>query len=385
MIILSVVIGLVAGVSVLSLYKGMMNSRVRTVIDTEAGHLQLHAPLFKQDYHPSFVLPDSTDLLSGIRSSPAVKLAAPRTIINGMLVTTTGSAGVQVNGVVPEIEYKISQLEKKIIAGSGFDPAKNNQIMIGKKLADKMKLRENSKLVLTFTDSSDNIVSSAFRVIGIYQSSNAPLDEVNVYVRQAVLNELLLTGNSFHEIGILLNKDEDLDAEMARLKKLFPGILVESWKEISPETQLLVKTVDTYSLIFMIIILIALSFGILNTMLMSVLERTREIGMMVALGTSRKRIFLMVFLETLLLTMLGTPVGLVTSYFTISYFEKYGLDLSGKEEMMASFGFNTLIYPSFPWEKIIMILVLVAATAIISCIYPSFKALKLQPVEALRR
>jgi ABC-type lipoprotein release transport system permease subunit len=248
-----------------------------------------------------------------------------------------------------------------------------------------MKLRENSKLVLTFTDSSDNIVSSAYRVVGIYQSNNAPLDEINVYIRQAGLNELLLIGNSFHEIGILLKNDEDLAATMDRLQKTFPGILVESWKEISPETQLLVKTVDTYSLIFMVIILIALSFGILNTMLMSVLERTREIGMMVALGTSRKRIFLLVFLETLLLSMLGAPVGLAGGYFLINYFERYGLDLSGKEEMMASFGFNTLIYPSFPWEKIIMILVLVIGTAIISCIYPSIKALRLQPVEALRR
>lgn len=385
-IMVSVVIGLLAGISVLALYDGMMKSRVRTVIDTEVSHLQLHSPLFKQDYHPKFILPGSLELIQKLRADPAIKLAAPRTIVNGMLSTTTGSAGVQVNGVIPGPEYEISRLKEKIVQGNVFNPAKKGQVMIGKKLADKMKLKLNSRLVVTFTDTSDNIVSSAFRVCAIYQSGNAPLDELNIYVQQPELNELLLTGNSFHEIALLLYNDNALDMELTRLKKEYPQLLVESWKEISPETDLMVDTIDTYSYIIMIIILIALSFGILNTMLMSVLERTREIGMMVALGTSRGRIFSLVFLETLLLTIAGTPLGIGIGYFITEYFGKQGLDLSGMgEEMMASFGYSTMIYPYFPWDKLIGILVMVVGTAIISCILPSIKALNLQPVDALRR
>ncbi|GAB2663295.1 ABC transporter permease [Flavihumibacter cheonanensis] len=385
-IMLSVAIGIFAGMGVLALYKGMMKSRIRTVIDSEVGHLQIQHPEFKNDYHPSYVLPDGNLLLTRVRSLPEVKIAAPRSIVQGMLVTTTSSAGVQINGVVPELEYATSQLKQKIQTGEGFHPEKKNEILIGKKLADKMKLKPGSKLVLTFSDTTDNLVSAAFRVAGIYQSGNAPLDEFNVYLTMQALNELLLTGDSFHQISILLKNDEMLTKAGAQLQQLNPSLLVESWKELSPETDLMVNTVDQYSYIIMLIILIALAFGILNTMLMSVLERTREIGMMVALGTSKSKIFLLVFTETIFLTIAGTPIGLMLSWLVILYFQKHGLDLSGMgEEMLASFGFGTMIYPSFPGEKLFPILMMVIGTAVFSCLLPVIKALRLNPVEALKR
>lgn len=385
-IMLSVAIGLLAGISILALYEGMMQSRIRTVIDAEITHLQIHHKEFKQDYDPVYTLPAGDSIIKIIRSLNTTKLAAQRTITQGMLATATGSAGVQINGIEPLIEYEASQLKKKMVEGEGFHPGKKNEIVIGKKLAGKMKLTLGAKLVLTFTDTSAAIVSSAFRIAGIYQSENVPLDELNVYVNMKALNELLQIGNSFHEIAILLRNDDDVDAVKLQLTQMFPGYIVESWKEISPETNLMVKTIDEYSYIIMIIILFALAFGIINTMLMSILERTREIGMMVALGTNRIRVFLLVLMETVFLTIAGTPFGIAIGLILTNYYHKNGLDLSGMgKEMMSSFGFSTIIYPSFPWEKLIMIMVLVMSAAILSCLYPAVKALRLQPVEALRR
>lgn len=130
----------------------------------------------------------------------------------------------------------------------------------------------------------------------------------------------------------------------------------------------------------------ALAFGIINTMLMSILERTREIGMMMALGTNKLKIFFLVLLETIFLTLAGTPVGLLIGWLETSYYNKHGLDLSGMgREMMSSFGFGTMVYPEFPADKLAGILIIVTGTAIISCLFPAIKALKLRPVEALRR
>jgi ABC-type lipoprotein release transport system permease subunit len=385
-IMLSVAIGLLAGISILALYKGMMQSRIRTVIDAEIAHLQIHHKEFKQDYNPVYTFHNGDSIIKSIRQLNDVKLAAQRTITQGMLATASGSAGVQINGIEPSVEYEASQLKEKIIEGEGFQSNKKNEIVIGKKLAARMKLALGSKLVLTFSDTSATIVSSAFRIAGIYQSQNAPLDEVNVYVNMKTLNELLQIGNSFHEIAILLKNDDDLDAVKLQLSQMLPGYNVESWKEISPETNLMVKTIDEYSYIIMIIILFALAFGIINTMLMAILERTREIGMMVALGTNRIRVFLLVLMETIFLTIAGTPFGIAAGLILTNYYNKNGLDLSGMgKEMMSSFGFNTIIYPSFPSEKLLMIMLLVIGAAILSCLYPAFKALRLQPVEALRR
>lgn len=385
-IMTSIAIGLFAGVAVLALYKGMMKSRVQTVIYAEEGHLQIHDSLFKKDYDPGLVLPSGDELLKEAGAMPGVRLAAPRSITQGMLATTTGSTGVQINGVVPELEYKASQLKRKIIEGRGFDDERKNDVLIGKKLADKMKLKLRSKLVLTFTDSSETIVSGAYKVAGIYRSDNAPLDERNVYVEMQDLNNLLGTGEAFHEIVLLLEDDEMVGSIQQELKKRYPHLLVESWREVSPETDLLVKTTDQYSYIIMIIIMIALAFGIINTMLMAILERTREIGMMLALGTNRLRIFLLILFETLFLTLAGTPIGMLAGWLVIGYYNIRGLDLSGMgEEMMSSFGFGTLIYPEFPTEKLAGVLMIVIGTALISCLIPAVRALRLQPVEALRR
>ncbi|KAA9035902.1 ABC transporter permease [Ginsengibacter hankyongi] len=384
-IILSIAIGLFAGIAVLALYKGMMKSRVRTVIDAEVGHLQIHDTSFKKDYEPQFVISNGADLLKNISSMPEVKLAAPRSITNGMLATATGSSGVQINGVIPALEYEASQLKKKIIEGNEFYPAKKNEVIVGKKLAGKMKLKVGSKLVLTFTDTSGNIVSGAFRVAAVYQSDNAPLDERNVYVTMNDMNALLGISNAFHELVVLLKNDEDVKTVQQTLRKKFPAYQIETWREISPETDLLVKTVDQYSYIIMVIIMLALAFGIINTMLMAILERTREIGMMMALGTNKIRIFSLVLMETIFLTLAGTPVGILIGWLAANYYNRRGLNLSGMgREMMSSFGFNPLIYPEFPADKLMGVLLIVVITAIVSCLFPAMKALKLQPVEALR-
>ena len=385
-IMLSIAIGLFSGIALLALYQGMMKGRVKTVIYSEVGHLQIHHPEFKKDFIPEFTIPDGQIILKKMTEMSEVKLAVPRSITTGMLSTPGGSAGVQINGVIPEQEYKVSQLKKKIIEGNTFDPEKKNQVIIGKKLAIKLKLIVGSKLVLTFIDSSDEIVAGAFRVSAIYQSDNAPLDELNVYVTMRELSHMLKIGNEFHEIVLILHQDNLIDTLNHRLSKQFPAAKIETWREISPETNLLVKTTDQYSYIILVIIMLALAFGIINTMLMAILERTREIGMMLALGTNRIRIFFLVLLETFFLTFAGTPVGIFSSWAAISYLNKNGLNLSGMgNEMMNSFGFASIIYPEFPMDKILNVFLIVFITALLSCLFPALKALRLQPVEALRR
>jgi ABC-type lipoprotein release transport system permease subunit len=385
-IMLSIAVGLFAGIMVMALYNGMMNGRINIVINNEVGNIQVHHPEFKKDYEPFYIIPEPGKLVEELRKNPSVKTYTSRSITQGMLSTTTGSAGIQINGIIPDQEDKVSQLYKKIIVGKSFRAGKTNEVLIGKKLSVKMKLKTGSKLVLTFTDSAYNIVSAAFRVAGIYESDNAPLDERNVYVRQNELNTMLGIGESFHEIVILLNNSQETESVKAALKQEFSEYQIESWKEISLETKLLVDTIDSLSYIIILIILFALAFGIINTMLMAILERTREIGMMMALGVTKTRLFLLILSETLILTIAGTPVGFVISWGLVAYFNKHGLDWSGMgKDLIKSFGFDAIVYPEFPAEKLVTILIFVIGTAILSCLYPAYKALQLQPVDALRK
>jgi len=385
-IMMSVTVGIFAGVMVLSLYKGMINSRIATVIYSEIGHLQIHDTSFKKDFEPIYTLKDGNKILHQLKNFPEVKYVATRSLAMGMLSTTTGSSGVQINGIDSEQENRISQLEQKIKEGAPFSKNKYNQIYVGRKLADKLKLKLGSKLVLTSTDISNEIVSSAFKVAAIYESDNARLDEMNVYIKQTALNDMIGVGNQFHQIIIILKNDSSLNSVQAKLSQQFENHLIENWKTISPETELMVDTVDITSYIIIGIILFALAFGIINTMLMAILERTKEIGMMMALGMNKLRLFLLVLTETFLLTIAGVPIGILISWLVANYYHEHGIKWSESEkEMMQSFGFNTTIYTDFPEEKIGMVVFIVVLTALFSCIYPSIKALQLKPVEALSK
>lgn len=383
-IMASVAVGLFAGIFVLALYEGMLHARVRTVIDTEVGHLQLHHPEFKEDYDPAFTLPRATQVTKVLQGMNSVRYSANRSVTQGMLATTTGSAGVQIYGIIPYLENSVSGLHKKIIDGDTL--SKQNGILVGRRLTEKMKLKTGSKVVLTFVDREGNITAGAFRVQGIYQTNNTPLDERNVYVNQKTLNTYLGTIGDAHEITVILYHDEDVEIVKQQLHQEFPDCLVQTWKENSPETDLMVSTIDQYSSIIIIIIMIALAFGIINTMLMSVLERTREIGMLTALGMNRLRVFTLILSETVLLTLVGVPLGLLLSWAAIHYYSTAGIDISSfSGAAMSGFGFSSIMYPEFPKARISDVMTIVVSTAFISSLFPSLKAIKLQPADALRQ
>lgn len=385
-IILSVGIGLFCGILVLSIYKGMMSSRVKTVIESETGSLQIHHPEFKSDFEAAFVLPQDKQLLDVLQKTKEITAYSFRTITQGMLAASSGSTGVQINGIDLSQEATTSGLIKKIKDTSGLHWEKRAPILIGKKLAQKMRLKKGSKMVLTFTDSSAELVSAAFRVAAIYESDNAPLDEKNVYIKKTELNELLGIGDAGHELAMIVGDDKKTAAVREQVEKSFPNLKTEDWRELSPETELMVNTVDVYSYIIIVIIMLALSFGIINTMLMAVLERTKEIGMIMALGMNKIKLFWLILLETVFLTLAGLPIGWLIAWIVITYYNNKGMDWSGMgKEMMSSFGFSTTIYPQFPSEQIFPIILIVVATALLSCIIPAIRALRLQPVDALRK
>jgi ABC-type lipoprotein release transport system permease subunit len=385
-IITSVILGLVAGIFVLGLYDGMLHDRTRTVIDTEVAHLQIHHPKFKEDYEANFTISDIDKLLNEIKSIKEVAYVTSRSIALGMLATGSGSSGIQIIGVEPQREDQVSRLNSKLVQGDGFSPQKKNQALIGRKLADKMKLKLGNKIVITFTDRNNEIVSGAFRIAGIYQTINARLEERDVYVNQIDMNRLLGLENECHEIAILLKQDELLEPGHTSVQGLAPNTLVETWKDISAETRLMIETTDQYSIIFICIIMLALMFGIINTMLMAILERTREIGMLVALGMNKFRLFALVLWETIILTLAGVPVGYLLSWLIVGYFHQQGIDISSfSGAAMSGFGFSSIIHPDFPWTKLATVFYIVAGTALFASLFPSYKALRLEPVEAMRQ
>ena len=380
----SVAVGMWAGAFIMAIYYGMGDGRLRIAIDHEVSHMQVHRPGFSDDQEARMNF-DADRVEQVIQNLPDVKAYALRSITGGMLATASGSQGVQINGIDPASEEATLGLNTFVREGEYLDTTMRNRILIGKRLAGKMKLEVGQKVVLTFLDTASNIISGAFRVCGLYTSYNAPLDERNVYVLKSNLDPLLGLHRQAHEAAVLLQHDESLDTDFAQLQHQLPGLKVEKWQDISPETSLVLSSLDTYSIIFTVIILIALAFGIINTMLMAVLERTREIGVLMAVGMNKWRVFGMIMFETVFLTFIGAPAGLLAAWACVLWLGHTGLDLSKVAgDVMQDFGYASVIYPVMPLNSVLETIWLIIFAALVSAIFPALKALKLKPVEAIR-
>jgi ABC-type lipoprotein release transport system permease subunit len=235
---------------------------------------------------------------------------------------------------------------------------------------------------------SGNITNAAFKVIGIYKTSNSTFDGHNAYVRKSDLAAIIgFSAQTAHEIAISVFNDKETEAIAASLKNNFNDdkLSIETWIEIMPELALMTGALEYMLYIFMSIIFLALSFGIINTMLMAVMERVREIGMLMAIGMNKTKIFLMIMLETILLMLTGSFVGLILSFVIVNFFRKYGIDLSKFALGMSGFGFSSIVYPFLETATYFNIVIMVVIAGIISSIVPARRALKLNPSEAIRK
>ncbi|MBI1767167.1 MAG: ABC transporter permease [Bacteroidetes bacterium] len=384
-LIASIITGICAGIILTGIMMGMYGQRQDDAIRNEVSNFQIHTKEFKTDNDPRFEIQNSESVLNIISEYKEVRALSGRVIAHGMILTAGSSAGVKINGVVPQDEANTRGLNAKITEGSYLERDKHNQILVGEKLAHKMQMKIKSRVVLTFEDIHDNVISASFRVCGFFKTTNPSFDETVVYVSKKNLAELLQTKNEVHEIAVLLKNKEDAESVISRTKKQFPDLLVEDWREIAPEIGLMIDMGAGISKVVIVLILFALAFGIINTMLMAMLERTYEIGMMIALGMNKAKLFMLVVLETVMLVMAGTPFGVLFSYLAVSFFYKHGIDLGQYSKGLESFGMSHIIHPQVSLSQYMQILFLVFITALISSLFPARKALKVDPAESIKK
>lgn len=384
-ILVAICLGLASGIFYMGFYKGMVDQRINSAITTEASHIQIHHKEYLNNPDKKFVIANADSVVQIIRSVPEVKATSSRIIVNTMIQSPTTGAGVKVTGIVPEDEKQVTNLYSKVVEGSYFGGEARNPIVIGRKLAEKLKVKLKSKVVITLQDMQGNMTGAAFKVEGIFETSNTAFDESVVFVRKSDLSRvLLMNDNSCHEIAVLLNNNEALARVDQVLKEKFPTLDVKTWREIMPEVSLVESSFGLTMVIFMGIILLALLFGIINTMLMAVLERTKELGMLMAIGMNKLRVFMMILLETVMLSLFGGVCGILLGWLLNLYFGIRGIDLGAWATAYKSMGFDTLVYTKLPVSVSMEIAVMVIVTGILASIYPALKALKLKPAEAVR-
>lgn len=383
-IITAITFGLWGGLLAGAVMMGWGESMVNTAIDRDLAHIQVHRPGFTADRDVNLYIPEGAEILKNIRSAPGVKAASGRTLVDGMAASPVSTFGVRIEGIDPESEGRVTNIKDLLIDGQYFKTKKKNPVIIGKKLADRLNLKFNSKLVLSFQSMDNSLVYGAFRIAGIYKSESSAFDETHVFVQEKDLLRLLGSQSIVHEIAVRIDSAKSLPAVSDILKGEYPELSVETWKELSPEVAAMAAAMESWSYVFVGIILMALIFGITNTMLMAVMERVQELGILMAVGMKKGKVFIMILLETIMLSITGGVCGMIAGAVTITVLSGTGIDLSAFASSLESFGASTVLYPFLPVGMYAVLVVMIIVAASVASTMPAWKAIHLKPSEAIR-
>ncbi|GAK55636.1 efflux ABC transporter, permease protein [Candidatus Vecturithrix granuli] len=383
-ILVAMIFGLWGGLMAGALMMGMGESIVNSAIDRDLAHIQIHHNAYPIEKEMTNIIPDGPSVVAEIRNIAGVKAVSGRTLIEGMAASPASSFGVTIVGIIPDEAKQTTNLPEKIIAGDYFESDRKNPIVIGQKLATRLNLKLNSKIVLSFQGLDVSFISVACRVVGIFKTESALFDEMNVFVLQGDLFRVLETTPIIHEIAVRTTSVKIMPQVAEMLKTKYDTLLVQTWREIAPEIAVVSVMMIYSSYVFVGIILLALLFGITNTMLMSVVDRIRELGMLIAVGMKKRYVFAMILLETIFLSITGGLGGMAISGVSIRYFSLTGIDFSAFASGFESFGASAMVYPFLPVAMYIILTLMIIATANIAALLPAWKAIHIQPSEAIR-
>jgi ABC-type lipoprotein release transport system permease subunit len=384
-IIIAVILGLWGGIFSDAFMQGMAEQQIYSSIHTETGNIQLNHPGYLQNHDLQINISNADSILSIIKELPEVNAASASIRLTAMASTASSSAGIMVNGIDPPDQQKVSDISQLLTEGDYFKTDQKNQVLIGQQLADKLQVKLHSRIVLTLQTMEGDIIYGAFKVSGIFRTHNSDFDKQTIFVRSTDLRALLnYPGNAASIITVQLQNNNDTKQVADSLQRQFPGLQVQTWVQLSPMLQVLSGTMMQMTIIFVGIILIALAFGIINTMLMAVLDRTREIGMLLSIGMKPSKVFGMIMLETIFLSLTGAIVGVTLSIFTILWFGHKGINLSVIAEGANALGYSSMVYPTLGTDFYIMLSVMVIVIAIIAGLFPARRAIRLRPAEAIR-
>ena len=383
-LIAAIAIGLWAGVMTVGLVNGMYEQRIDYVIRSDLGHLQIHHPDFLAERDLELGLPEVGKVKHYLEGAYGVEGFSERTYADGMFRSARNSSGVRIHGIVPETETKVTNLGEMVVAGVMPDPAApvRNPMLLGQVLAEEHGVDLGHRVVLTFEDLSGEILSASFTVTGFYKSRSKDMDKMKLYVLSEDLRRLLGREDLAHEVVVRLEDPATTNSFTGVMQAQFPDLSVQSWDQLSPEIKMMIDYGGVSLVLIMVIIMLALSFGILNTMLMSLFERKREFGMLISIGMSRSRVFWMMMSESVVLTLVGSAIGMGLAFLAISYYSVHGLSLAAFAEGLAKIGWDSLVFPFVTIGDFATISVIVIGMTLLSSLYPALKAFRIHPLEA---
>ena len=368
----------------LGVFSGMLFDILSSTTEQYHGHLVINAEGYLDDRDMYKNFPTDAALLKRLQQDERVRGLSQRLRGFGLVSHGESSYPAELLGIRPELEKSVTKLHTQLIAGEFPADRDGDGAVLGSSLAKKLGVSPGDELVFVTQAADGSIGNDLLFVRAIFRTGHSGHDNNLVLVPLAWLQRIMALEGKIHEIALAV-EDPLLAADDAkRLSPLLPGGLkATDWGELLPEMREAIASFDVSRFIFVIILYFATGLGILNTVFMSVMERTREFGILMAIGMGPRRLVAGIVIESLLLTLLGVGIGLAVGTLSV-WLLRDGIDLSRWAEGLTAYGIGTKIVPVIRNQDLIFPTLVAVITAVVASLWPALRAVRIRPADAVR-
>ena len=385
-LISALAIGVFCFVGGLAYVDGFFQQMIRGAIQLQGGHIQISQNGYSENPTIQSFIADasavhaSLENVDGVWPSSSVRTA-------GMINSADQASGVMIVGVEPEAEVSLSPIPGAVVDGA-YLPATGDEdlVLLGEALARRLNVLAGERIVLMANDVDNEISAGAYRVAGLFRTSSRDFDRTHVYLHADQARTLLgYPEEAVSTVSLVLPTGTDLAAVTEPLKQqLEPlGMEVMSWQDRMPVLVLMSEMTGMANVILVIILFTAVAFTLVNSFIMVIFERIREIGIMAAGGVRPRQIRTMLFLEALFVVLIGTLAGSALALGLIAWWSRAGLDLGRFAEGLSAFGAASVIYPYVDWGHILSGFAMIFLIVLLAVLYPAIKASRFKIVDAM--
>jgi ABC-type lipoprotein release transport system permease subunit len=383
--LLAIAIGVWAMIFMTALMRGMVDEMIRDGIDTLPGYVQIHHLGFRDD--PSIensLNAPGPDLLSALNAPEATGWTS-RVRVPAMISSERDSRGITLLGVDPAGEVAVGFELDNIVEGRFLENTEDRGLVVGRKMLERLETSLGKRVVVMSQDPDNNVVDRGFRIVGVYKASLESQEEYFVYGGRSTIQSLLKMGTTVSEIVVAGHDYRAVEDLLAILRDASPpDSEVLPWMELESYLFTMMNMMDGFVLVWILVIFIALSFGLINTLMMAIFERIREIGLMQALGMRPSSILYLILIESLLLLLLGLLIGNILAIASILPL-KEGIDLSAVAKGMEMMGVGSTLYPALKLKDLLTANIVVIVLGILTSLLPAWHASRYSPVEAITK
>lgn len=371
----------------ISIQFGMYELMIDNTLQAFTGHMQVQAPGYKDDLKMRQVVPNAATLAQTLRTELNLEAVSARASAFALVSSDERSYGIQVFGVEPRSEFRVSTIPGLVREGRFPNAINAQEIVVGKVLARNLRVSLGDELTLLGSGRDGSFAAAVAEVVGIFDSGVPDIDRSIAEIPLGFFDDVFYMEGAGHSIVVLTPTLDDVETYKLKVEALLPGndnLVVHDWDALQPGLKQMIQA-DISSAFFMYgILVILVAFSVMNTQLMSVLERTHEFGIVMSLGVTPGRLGRLVMLETGMMALAGLVLGAVVGGLITLWFGINGFSYPGMDQLTVNFNLPSRFYPQVTLLTLFIGPVVVFIGSILSSLYPALRLHFLRPVEALR-